>query len=87
MYDPSLLRNEYYDGSRPLAIPKLNLQYLTVGDFLWRSFILYRCELFFEIRKDMEETVKRLQPTVAEPHRDVQFQGFSRMALPIAKPR
>jgi intron-binding protein aquarius len=26
LYDPALMRNETYDGSRPLAIPKLNLQ-------------------------------------------------------------
>lgn len=86
LYDPGLLRNEMYDGSRSLAIPKLNLQYLSVGDFLWRSFILYRCEQFFEIRKYLEDTVKRLQPYLAGPEGRVGFNGFSRMALPIAKP-
>ena len=64
LYDPSFLRNETYNGSRPLAIPKLNLEYLTTGDFLWRSFILFRCESFYEIKRDMEETVKRLQPSL-----------------------
>ncbi|MCJ1401489.1 hypothetical protein MMC11_004703 [Xylographa trunciseda] len=86
VYDPSLLRNESYDGSRSLAIPKLNLQYLTVGDFLWRSFILHRCESFFEIRRDLEETVKRLQPRSAGVGSVTLFDGFSRMALPISKP-
>ncbi|MCJ1281245.1 hypothetical protein MMC26_000563 [Xylographa opegraphella] len=86
VYDPSLLRNESYDGSRSLAIPKLNLQYLTVGDFLWRSFILHRCESFFEIRKDLEETIKRLQPRSAGAGSIVHFDGFSKMALPIPKP-
>lgn len=86
LYEPTLLRNESYDGSRCLAIPKLNLQYLSIGDFLWRSFILYRCESFFEIRKSMEDTIKRLQPRTREPNNDVHFDGFSRMALPIAKP-
>ncbi|KAI2792170.1 RNA helicase aquarius [Penicillium oxalicum] len=85
LYDPALLRTESYDGSRPLAIPKLNLQYLSIGDFLWRSFLLYRSEAFFQIRKDMELVVKRMQPKAG---RDglVKFDGFSRMAIPISKP-
>lgn len=86
LYDASLLRNEHYNGSRPLAIPKLNLQYLTVGDFLWRSYSLYRSEAFFEIRKDLEEAVKRVQPRHVQDTKDVRFSGFSRMALPIARP-
>ena len=86
LYEPTLLRNEHYDGSRSLAIPKLNLQYLSVGDFLWRSFVLYRCESFFEVRKDMEETIKRLQPQHAQLPNSVRFDGFSRMAIPISKP-
>ncbi|KAL2002247.1 hypothetical protein VTN02DRAFT_363 [Thermoascus thermophilus] len=86
LYDPALLRNETYDGSRPLAIPKLNLQYLSLGDFVWRSFVLYRSEAFFEVRKDMEAIVKRMQPTASKGNRDVTFEGFSRMAIPISKP-
>ncbi|KAL6231173.1 hypothetical protein BDW75DRAFT_50389 [Aspergillus navahoensis] len=86
LYDPSLLRNETYDGSRPLAIPKLNLQYLSLGDFLWRSFLLYRAEAFFQIRKDMESIVKRMQPRSSQDGRTLIFDGFSRMAIPISKP-
>ncbi|EAA61660.1 hypothetical protein AN7014.2 [Aspergillus nidulans FGSC A4] len=86
LYDPSLLRNETYDGSRPLAIPKLNLQYLSLGDFLWRSFLLYRAEAFFQIRKDMELIVKRMQPRSSQDGRTLTFDGFSRMAIPIPKP-
>lgn len=86
LFEASLLRNEYYDGSRPLAIPKLNLQYLTVGDFLWRSFILYRCEAFFAIRRNIEDALHRLQPKLLHPSMTTQFQGFSKMALLITKP-
>ncbi|SLM35489.1 dead helicases superfamily protein [Lasallia pustulata] len=85
LYEPALLRNETYDGSRSLAIPKLNLQYLTVGDFLWRSFVLYRCESFFEIRKDIEDTIKRMQVRSVGSGSTTQFEGFSRMAIPISK--
>lgn len=86
LYEDSLLRNETYDGSRPLAIPKLNLQYLSVGDFLWRAYILYRCESFFEVRKDIEETIERLLPVDGPLGRGTHFDGFSKMAIPIARP-
>lgn len=85
IYDPALLRNEKYDGFRPLGIPKLNLHYLTLSDFMWRSFQLYQAEAFYSIRKDMESVVRRLKP---KPSRDrgTHFEGVSRMALPIEKP-
>jgi intron-binding protein aquarius len=82
LFEPALLRNDHYDGSQPLAIPKLNLQYLTVGDFLWRSFILHRCESFYEIRKDVEDAIKRLRP-VSNRTNQTAFEGTSKMALPI----
>jgi intron-binding protein aquarius len=85
LFEPTLLRNDHYNGSQPLAIPKLNLQYLTVGDFLWRSFILHRCESFYEIRKDVEDTIRRLRPSAGQPGQTT-FDGFSKMALPITKP-
>lgn len=85
LFDPTLVRNDKYNGSQPLAIPKLNLQYLTVGDFLWRSFILHRCEAFYEIRLHVEETVKRLRPNLGRTGQTT-FDGFSKMALPISRP-
>jgi intron-binding protein aquarius len=85
LFEPTLVRNDNYNGSQPLAIPKLNLQYLTVGDFLWRSFILHRCESFYEIRKHVEDTIKRLRPTINR-NGQTTFDGFSKMALPITKP-
>lgn len=86
LFEPMLLRNENYNGSRPLALPKLNLQYITVGDFLWRSFILHRCESFYEIRKDVEDTIKRLRPQIGRSG-ETTFEGFSKMALLISRPR
>ena len=86
IYDPALLRNEQYDGSRPLGVPKLNLQYLTLSDFMWRSFQLYQAEAFYDIRKDMESIVKRMKPMAGRDRGSTIFEGFSRMALPIAEP-
>jgi len=84
LYEPSMLRTEDYDGSHPLAIPKLNLQYLAVGDFLWRAFSLYRSEAFYSIRKHIEDTIKRMKPRLQAGQ--TKFDGFSRMAIPIGKP-
>ncbi|KAK5108344.1 hypothetical protein LTR62_008373 [Meristemomyces frigidus] len=84
LYELSSLHADDYNGSRPLAIPKLNLQYLTLGDFLWRAFCLFRAEAFFEIRKHIEETIKRIQPRLERG--STRFEGFSKMAIPISKP-
>jgi intron-binding protein aquarius len=86
LYEPSLLQTEAYDGSQPLPIPKFNLQYLNLGDFLWRSFLLYRSEAFFEIRKDMESIVKRMKPRAGADRNSPRYDGFSKMAVPISKP-
>jgi intron-binding protein aquarius len=85
LFNGNFSRAELYDGSRPLPIPKLNLQYLSIGDFLWRSFILYRSESFYGIRRDIEDTIRRLKPDTAKSG-DTIFAGKSRMALSIAPP-
>ncbi|EME77465.1 uncharacterized protein MYCFIDRAFT_158285 [Pseudocercospora fijiensis CIRAD86] len=84
LYDRGMMRTEEYTSGQPLPLPKLNLQYLSVGDFLWRSFILYRQESFYGIRKHIEDTVKRLRPRRGGGQ--TRFDGFSRMAIPIPKP-
>lgn len=85
LFDEGLLRTDSYDGSHPLAIPKLNLQYLSVGDFLWRSLVLYRCEAFYAIRRDIEDVLRRLKPETTKSG-ETNFSGFSKMALSVAKP-
>ncbi|KAK4926237.1 hypothetical protein LTR66_016359, partial [Elasticomyces elasticus] len=86
LYHETSLRNEQYDGVEPLAVPKLNLQYLTIDDFLWRAFKLQQAEAFYEIRKDMESIVRKMKPQQSGDGTSVQFSGFSKMALPIDKP-
>lgn len=85
LFEVGLRRTDHYDGSRPLALPKLNLQYLSVGDFLWRSMVLYRCESFYAIRQDIEAVLSRIKPEVGRSGETV-FTGSSKMALPISKP-
>ncbi|KAF3074292.1 Intron-binding protein aquarius [Trichoderma lentiforme] len=85
LFDDNFQWADSYDGSHPLALPKLNLQYLSVGDFVWRALVLYRCESFYGIRKDIEAALRRLRPEVRRPG-ETHFAGFSKMAMPIAKP-
>jgi intron-binding protein aquarius len=85
LFDESFQRADLYDGSHPLALPKLNLQYLSVGDFLWRALILYRREAFYGIRKDIDSALRKLRPESRKPG-DINFAGSSKMALPIDRP-
>ncbi|OLL23596.1 Intron-binding protein aquarius [Neolecta irregularis DAH-3] len=56
---------------------KLNVQYLTVGDFLCRSFQLYKQESFYEIKKDIEEVIRRIRPQSVAGGNVMKFQGTS----------
>ena len=49
LWDESIVPSEYYtDGC--LALPKLNLQFLTLHDYLLRNLNLFRLESTYEIR-------------------------------------
>lgn len=72
------------DG-RPMALPKLNLQFLSLGDYLWRSLVLYRLESTYQIRRDIVDAVKRLDPRPKAPHITA-FGGSSRRARTTTRP-
>ncbi|KAI0983748.1 hypothetical protein GJ496_004054 [Pomphorhynchus laevis] len=65
-----------------LALPKLNLQFLTLLDYLQRNFVLFRLESTYEIRQDLESAISRLKPARSEVGQCI-FSGWSRMALPL----
>jgi len=54
--NPTMLNNS------TLALPKLNLQFLTFGDYLLRTFKLLRLESAYEIRSDLVGVIKRMRP-------------------------
>lgn len=62
LWDRYLVPFGKYYGDSVLALPKLNLQFLTIDDYLLRSFNLYRLEAAYEIREDIIDSVKRLGP-------------------------
>ncbi|KAJ2060129.1 hypothetical protein GGH13_006829 [Coemansia sp. S155-1] len=61
-----------------LPVPKLNLQFLTLHDYLARCFELYRLECAYAIRENIEDAVRRLQPNDMGG-----FDGWARMAMPM----
>lgn len=64
-----------------LALPKLNIQFLTLYDYLLRNFHLYRLETAYEIREDLVDTIKRMGPKISG-NSSIAFRGWARMALP-----
>ncbi|CAF1627837.1 unnamed protein product [Rotaria magnacalcarata] len=93
IWDEDIVPTEFYNGETCLALPKLNLQFLTLHDYLLRNFHLFRLESTYEIRQDIEDSVSRMKPwqndaTITndkneQPQQQCIFGGWSRMAQPI----
>jgi intron-binding protein aquarius len=66
-----------------LALPKLNLQFLTLHDYLLRNFNLFRLESAYELKQDIEDACIRLKPYYSYEEQAVAFKSWSRMAQPI----
>lgn len=63
LWDDKQIPSTHYAGDAPLALPKLNLQFLTFWDYLLRNFNLFRLEATYEIREDVTDTLRvRPQP-------------------------
>lgn len=69
-------------GEDCLPLPKLNLQFLTLNDYLWRNFTLFLLESTYCIKSDIEDAITRLKPWMNELG-DTNFSGWARMALPL----
>ncbi|CAN4106566.1 unnamed protein product [Withania somnifera] len=82
MWDESLVPSINYTGEGCLALPKLNLQFLTLHDYLLRNFNLFRLESTYEIREDIQEAVPHLLAYINNEGEPA-FRGWSRMAVPI----
>eukprot|EP00002_Diphylleia_rotans_P007289 TRINITY_DN1680_c0_g1_i2.p1 TRINITY_DN1680_c0_g1~~TRINITY_DN1680_c0_g1_i2.p1 ORF type:complete len:1430 (+),score=347.90 TRINITY_DN1680_c0_g1_i2:54-4343(+) len=82
LWDFNLVPDMHYYGDNCLALPKLNLQFLTFHDYLLRNFNLFRLESTYEVREDVQDIVKRLNPRMAEDGTTV-FQGWARQGIVI----
>jgi hypothetical protein len=56
-------------GEGVLALPKLNLQFLTFTDYLLRNFNLFRLEATYEVREDIADVLQRVGPYLADDER------------------
>jgi intron-binding protein aquarius len=57
IWNENIVPTEYFSGEGCLALPKLNLQFLTLHDYLLRNFNLFRLaktknKLIFQMRSD-----------------------------------
>lgn len=82
MWDENLVPSINYTGAGPLALPKLNLQFLTLHDYLLRNFNLFRLESTYEIREDIHDVLKRMGARYGDDGETV-FSGWAKMANPI----
>ncbi|KAL2339363.1 hypothetical protein Fmac_007303 [Flemingia macrophylla] len=82
MWDESVVPSINYSGEGCLALPKLNLQFLTLHDYLLRNFNLFRLESTYEIREDIQEAVPHLLAYINNDG-ETSFRGWSRMGVPI----
>ncbi len=82
LWDENEVPAATYTGEHCLALPKLNLQFLTFYDYLLRNFNLFRLEATYAIRADVEDAVRRMNPR-RTPSGQTAFNGWARMSLPI----
>jgi intron-binding protein aquarius len=83
LWNENVVPSVAFTGDSCLALPKLNLQFLTLHDYLLRNFNLFRLEATHEIQEDLTDVLARVAPA---PHPDgggrVVFGGWARMAVP-----
>jgi len=80
------------ESSVVLSLPKLQTQFLSYRDYLLRNFELSRLESAYEIRSDIVNVLRRVQPVVVrredslgEELIETEFRGWARMALELSE--
>ncbi len=69
-------------GVAASAHPKLNLQFLSMHDYLLRNYTLFKLESAYEIRQDICDAVRRVAPRQIH-NGPVSFGGWARFAVPL----
>ena len=65
-----------------ICMPSLNLQFLSLNDYLIRNYNLLKLETGYQIRSDLEECIKRMEPEFnQESNQLVAFKGWYRNAI------
>eukprot|EP01083_Nonionella_stella_P249693 863101_1 len=75
------------DKYNVLGLDKLNLQFLSIYDYLLRNYNLYRLESAHSIRDDIAKAIYKIRPRLKRnsntKRKDTIFTGYSRFALPV----
>ena len=82
LFDEKQVPSTPWTGETCLALPKLNLQFLSYHDYLLRNFQLFRLESTYEIRDDIMDALARMRPQ-RDPSGRTGFTGWARMACPL----
>jgi len=84
LWDKHLIPDDMYYGRKTLPLPKLNLQFLSLEDYLIRNYNLFRLEAAYEIRADIEDAVTRVHASFDQSNGNfASFGGWARMATDI----
>jgi intron-binding protein aquarius len=63
LFDARQVPSTHWTGETCLALPKLNLQFLSTHDYLMRNYQLFRLESTYEIRSDVMDVIRRVRAT------------------------
>uniref|UniRef100_A0A7S1TC51 Intron-binding protein aquarius n=1 Tax=Compsopogon caeruleus TaxID=31354 RepID=A0A7S1TC51_9RHOD len=82
IWDAELGLEENLAWSETFALPKLNLQFLTMHDYLLRNYTLLQLQAKASIRVILLLSLSRMQPYV-DHRNELQFRGWSSTATPL----
>lgn len=63
---------------------KLNLQFLSMKDYLYRNLNLFHYSVIYDIKMDLIDIINRMSPKV-NPLGKIEFQGWHKMAMPLSQ--
>jgi intron-binding protein aquarius len=84
LWNPNLVPTDdrrVCNTGKTLALPKLDIQFLSYGDYLLRCFKLLRMESAYEIRNDIEDVIKRMKPSIRHGYSDRSYLGDNEVEI------
>ena len=83
--NPSLIPEDREDMLELVAaVPKINVQFLSLPEYLERNFKLYLTEVGYDVRQHLVGVIKRMSPHLNDDGR-VEFAGWSAMGVDVSQ--
>lgn len=73
--------NRLQDDTHEICLPLLNLQFLSLNDYLMRNYHLLHLETAYQIRLDLEVAIERMHPSYDQNGILTTYDGWCRMAV------